>query len=235
MMNLRSKKSEFEHFTKLAQEWWAEKGKFKILHDLQPIRIQYIIDQLKPKNINNLKILDLGCGGGLICEPLAKLGGYITGIDFVKQNIEAAKIHAAKNNLKIEYVKKDINKINSKSKYDVIIVFEVLEHLENWPNFIKKIKLNLKNNGTLLISTINRNILSKILAIDIAENILKWIPKNTHDYTKLIKPCELESILIKESFKIKNFTGLFYDPIAKRWKTSENNMRVNFFCCAKLY
>ncbi|PPR49977.1 MAG: Ubiquinone biosynthesis O-methyltransferase [Alphaproteobacteria bacterium MarineAlpha5_Bin5] len=234
MMNTRSKLSEFEHFTKLADQWWSESGKFKILHDLQPLRVQYIIDQIWPKKINKLKILDLGCGGGLVCEPLAKLGANVTGVDFVKQNIEAAKIHAMKNKLKINYIHKDVNDIKLKSSYDVIIAYEVLEHLKDWPDLIKKIKTLLKANGKLIISTINRNFFSKIIAIYFAEKILKWIPEDTHDYNKFIKPKELETVLQRENFKVNNFTGLVFNPIENIWKLNANKTKINYFCSAKL-
>ena len=234
MMKVRSKKSEFEHFTNLANEWWEDSGKFKILHDLQPIRMRYIIDQAKPKNIKNLNILDLGCGGGLICEPLTRLGAKVTGVDFVKENIDAAKVHAIENNLKITYLKQDLENLNLKKKYDIIIIFEVIEHLNNISEFIKNIKLHLKQNGNLLISTINRNIISKIFAIDLAENLLNWIPKETHDYNKLVKPKELTNILEKENFKIKNISGLFFNPISKRWKINKNKTKINYFCSAIL-
>ena len=233
-MNTRSKLSEFEHFTKLADQWWSESGKFKILHDLQPLRVQYIIDQIWPKKINKLKILDLGCGGGLVCEPLAKLGANVTGVDFVKQNIEAAKIHAMKNKLKINYIHKDVNDIKLKSSYDVIIAYEVLEHLKDWPDLIKKIKTLLKANGKLIISTINRNFFSKIIAIYFAEKILKWIPEDTHDYNKFIKPKELETVLQRENFKVNNFTGLVFNPIENIWKLNSNKTKINYFCSAKL-
>ena len=233
-MNTRSKLSEFEHFTKLADQWWSESGKFKILHDLQPLRVQYIIDQIWPKKINKLKILDLGCGGGLVCEPLAKLGANVTGVDFVKQNIEAAKFHAMKNKLKINYIHKDVNDIKLKSSYDVIIAYEVLEHLKDWPDLIKKIKTLLKANGKLIISTINRNFFSKIIAIYFAEKILKWIPEDTHDYNKFIKPKELEKVLQRENFKVNNFTGLVFNPIENIWKLNVNKTKINYFCSAIL-
>jgi len=234
MMNVRSKKSEFEHFTRLSNDWWSDSGKFKILHDLQPIRMKYIIDQLKPKKINNLKILDLGCGGGLICEPLSRLGAKVTGVDFIKENIESAKKHAELNNLKIEYFKQDVDNLKLKNNFDVIILFEVLEHIDDWSNLIYKIKHYLKNKGILLISTINRNIFSKIFAIEIAENFLKWIPKNTHHYNRLIKPKELEKVLKKENFTIKSIKGYVYNPLNNQWRISTNNTKINYFCSAKL-
>ena len=233
-MNKTRKLSEFEHFNKLANEWWSEKGKYKTLHQIIPIRIKYILDHIQKKNIKNIKILDLGCGGGLVCEPLCRLGAKVTGIDFVENNIKVAKLHAKKNNLQINYLIKDIENLPIKEKYDVIILFEVLEHIQDWKMILNKIKINLNKNGLLFLSTINRNIISNILAIKIAENILKWIPKNTHDYKKLIKPDELEKVLKKENYSIIDFSGLIFDPFASEWKLRKYNKIVNYFCVAKL-
>ncbi len=232
-MNFKLKKSEFDHFSDLASEWWLENGKFKILHQIQNIRIKYIQDVINKKKLHKIKILDLGCGGGLVSEGLSKLGANVTGIDFVKENINAAKIHAKKNNLKINY--KTLNFENAKinSKFDVIVIFEVLEHLSNWESFIEKIRSNLNPNGILIMSTINRNLLSKILTIDLAEIYLKWIPTNTHTYHKFIKPKELEHILMKNNFKNINFKGLKYNPLKKQWALSKNT-KVNYFCNCKL-
>ena len=131
--------------------------------------------------IKKLEILDLGCGGGLVCESLAKLGCNVTGIDFVENNIKAAKLHASQNNLKINYYTQDIDGLSLKKKYDLIILFEVLEHIDNWDKTLLKIKKFLKKGGLIILSTINRNIVSNILAIKFAENVLRWVPKNTHD------------------------------------------------------
>ena len=233
-MNKRTKSSEFKHFDELSNEWWSETGKYKILHKIKPIRIKYILKQIGSRNIKKLNILDLGCGGGLISEPLAKIGGKVTGIDFVENNIKVAKKHAFQNNLKINYCIGDIEKLSLNTKYDLIIMFEILEHVNNWEKIFKKIKKNLKKDGLLIISTINRNIISNFLAIKLAEKILKWIPKGTHDSSKLIKPDELEKVLIKDGFSIINFSGLIYNPIAREWRLSKHNMLVNYFCAAKL-
>jgi len=232
-MNFELKKSEFDHFSDLASEWWLKNGKFKILHQIQPIRIKYIQDVINKQKLHKIKILDLGCGGGLISEALSKLGANVTGIDFVEDNINAAKIHAKENNLKINY--KTLNFENEKinSKFDVIVIFEVLEHLSNWKSFIEKIQSNLNPNGILIMSTINRNLLSKFLAIDLAENFLKWIPNNTHNYHKFIQPKELEHILLRNNFENINFKGLKYNPIKNKWLISKN-IKVNFFCSCKL-
>ncbi len=232
-MSFKLKTSEFDHFEELSRDWWLKNGKFKILHDIQPIRIKYIQDVINKNKLQKIKILDLGCGGGLVSEGLSKLGANVTGIDFIKDNINVAKIHAKKNNLKINY--KILNFENEKinSKFDVIVIFEVLEHLSNWKYFIEKIQSNLNPNGILIISTINRNLLSKFLIIDLAENYLKWIPTNTHTYHKFIKPKELEHILMKNNFKNINFQGLEYKPLKKKWHLSKNT-RVNYFCNCKL-
>ena len=231
MMNIKSKNEEFAFFNQLSDEWWNENGKFKILHQIKSHRMSYILDQINNRNIRNLKILDVGCGGGIICEPLARLGANVTGIDFAPNNIIAAKIHSKKNKLKINYINKDIEKSKLDEKFDIILMFEVLEHLDNWKKTIKNIKKNLNKNGLLIISTINRNLLSKLFAINIAENILHWIPKGTHDYNKLIKPEELKKILLKEKFNFNNIKGLVFNPLNREWKLSKNYM-INYFCTA---
>ena len=231
MMNIKSKNEEFAFFNQLSDEWWNENGKFKILHQIKSHRMSYILDQLDNRNITNLKILDVGCGGGIICEPLARLGAKVTGIDFAPNNIMAAKIHSKKNKLKINYLNKDIEKSKLDEKFDIILMFEVLEHLDNWKKTIKNIKKNLNKNGLIIISTINRNLLSKLFAINIAENILHWIPKGTHDYNKLIKPEELKKILLKEKFNFNNIKGLVFNPLNREWKLSKNYM-INYFCTA---
>ena len=228
-MIIKSKLSEYDHFSRLADEWWEKNGKFKILHDIQPIRIKFILDTLKRAKLNKIKILDIGCGGGLISENLTKLGAQVTGIDFVESNIDAAKVHANKNNLKINYLVKDLERDKIQNKYDVIIIFEVLEHLNNWESFLLKIKKNLKKNGILIISTINRNLLSKFLSIDIAENLLKWVPAKTHDYYKFIKPEELELLLSEHNFKNFKFQGMIFDKVKMKWKIS-SNLKINYFC-----
>ena len=233
MMNIKSKNEEFAFFNQLSDEWWNENGKFKILHQIKSHRMSYILDQINNRNIRNLKILDVGCGGGIICEPLARLGAKVTGIDFAPNNIIAAKIHSKKNKLKINYINKDIEKSKLDEKFDIILMFEVLEHLDNWKKTIKNIKKNLNKNGLIIISTINRNPLSKLFAINIAENILHWIPKGTHDYNKLIKPEELKKILLKEKFNFNNIKGLVFNPLNREWKLSKNYM-INYFCTASL-
>ena len=229
-----SKNQEFNHFTSIAREWWLPEGKFKILHQITPIRLEYILNNVKKKELKNLDILDLGCGGGLICEPLARLKANVTGIDFVKENIDIARRHAKLSNLKINYIHENINSLYLKKKYDLILLLEVIEHMNDWEVLITKIKKNLKPKGSIIFSTINRTKLSKIFAIYIAENILKWVPRKTHDYKKLITPDELKIALIKNNFIIQNLMGMNFNPILRKWKLDKNLYFINYFCTAKL-
>ena len=134
MIKKISKTNEFENFSKLSQEWWNPEGKFKVIHRILPLRINYILNNIDQTKIKNFDILDLGCGGGLTCEPLSRVGAKVTGIDFIKKNIEIAKNHAKKENLNIQYLHQDLHKIKLKKKYDVILLLEVLEHLDFWEN-----------------------------------------------------------------------------------------------------
>ena len=229
MMKLKTKKEEYNHFDKLANEWWDEHGKFSILHQIRPIRMKYILNQINRKNIKNVNILDVGCGGGLISEPLAHLGANVTGIDFVKQNIVFAKKHSLKRNLKINYICTDIEKLNLNEKFDVIVMLEILEHLQDWKKFLINIKKNLKKNGKIIISTINRNLVSKYLAIHFAEKILKWIPLGTHEYEKFIKPEEIKNLALTNKLSFDNLIGLKYNPITNSWRLSKKT-NVNYFC-----
>ena len=234
MNKKKSKKQEYNNFSLIAKEWWKPDGKFKILHKILPIRIEYILNKINYNKIKSLEILDLGCGGGLTCEPLARLGASVTGVDFVKENIKVAKNHAIQSNLNINYFHNDIDSITIKKKYDLILILEVLEHLDNWALLIKKIKKNLKPRGKIVFSTINKTQLAKITSIFIAEYILNWVPKNTHDYNKLIKPEDLIKTLKKNNFKIKNIEGMNFNPLTQEWNLSKNFYPINYFCTAEL-
>ena len=234
MINKVTNNKEFMHFSSIAKEWWIPNGKFKILHDILPLRMRYILSKIDQKKIKKLNILDLGCGGGLTCEPLARLNANVTGIDFVNENISVAKEHSKLSKLKIKYLNMDIEKIEINEKYDLILLLEVLEHIDNWKDMISKVKKMLKPNGIIIISTINKTILANFFAIFIAENLLKWIPKKTHNYSKLISNKELSKSLTKNNFKIKDITGLNYNPFLKTWCLDKKNYKINYFCTAQI-
>ena len=231
-MKSKEKNNEYKLFNKLSEEWWDENGRFAVLHKIRPIRIQYILKQLNNRKLKKLNILDIGCGGGLVSESLSKLGAKVTGIDFVENNIRVAKQHAKILGLEIDYKIGDIENILINKKFDVIIIFEVLEHLNNWKTFINKIKNNLNADGLLIISTINKNIFSKYIAIFLAEKILRWIPKGTHEYNKFIKPEDLIYNFNDTELVLNDLTGLIFDPIELKWKLSKNTL-INYFCCFK--
>ena len=227
MTNRRTKNSEFKHFKDLSNEWWSDEGSFKVLHDIKPIRIQYILDQIKPKKLKGLKILDLGCGGGLICESLTKMGGIVTGIDFIKKNIEIAKIHSKKNNLKIDYVCASPENFKTESKFDVILNMEIVEHVDDVDFFLNSCSKLLKKNGIMFIATLNKTLKSYLFAIIGAEYILRWLPIGTHSWEKFIKPDELIDILKKYNLQLELLDGMNFNLLKNEWSISSDKS-VNY-------
>ena len=234
-------REEIQKFSDLADEWWDVNGKFKPLHMFNPIRIEYITEKIKQEfnliNRNNnflkdLKILDIGCGGGLISEPLARLGGEVTGIDASEKNIKVAKLHSKKNNLNINYLNKSPEQLNNSEKFDIVLNLEVVEHVENVDLYIKSCSNLLKKNGIMFTATLNRTIISYIKAIVGAEYILRWLPIGTHDWNKFIKPEELEKKLSSANFSTIDVKGLEFNPLFNKWKQSDN-LSVNYIICSK--
>ena len=229
-------KDEINKFTKMADEWWDINGKFKPLHMFNPIRIEYILDIASKhfnfkinnqKSLNGLKILDIGCGGGLISEPMTRLGAEVTGIDASAKNIEIAKLHAKKNNLKINYLNSEPEKLNLKNKFDIILNLEVVEHVENLNLYLESCQKLLKPKGLMFTATLNKTLTSFIKAIIGAEYVLRWLPIGTHDWNKFIKPNELEKKLLDLNFSTVNLTGLSFNPIFQEWKRSKD-LSVNY-------
>ena len=234
-------REEIQKFSDLADEWWDVNGKFKPLHMFNPIRIEYITEKIKQEfnliNQNNnflkdLKILDIGCGGGLISEPLARLGGEVTGIDASEKNIKVAKLHSKKNNLNINYFNKSPEQLNNSEKFDIVLNLEVVEHVENVDLYIKSCSNLLKKNGIMFTATLNRTIVSYIKAIVGSEYILRWLPIGTHDWNKFIKPEELEKKLSLANFCTIDVKGLEFNPLFNKWKQSDN-LSVNYIICSK--
>ena len=233
-------KEEIQKFSSLAEEWWDVKGKFKPLHMFNPIRIEYITQMIKKyfkisdKKINpfnELKILDIGCGGGLISEPMARLGANVTGIDASEKNIKIAQIHSEENNLKINYINSSPERLKEKEKFDIILNLEIIEHVEDVELYIHSCSKLLKKGGLMFTATLNRTVVSYIKAIIGAEYILKWLPIGTHDWNKFIRPEELEKKLSIASFKTIEVKGLEFNPLNKKWKKSDN-LSVNYIICS---
>ena len=234
-------KDEINKFSKIADEWWDINGKFKPLHMFNPIRIEHILDisldyfkinKDKKLPLKNIKILDIGCGGGLISEPMSRLGANVTGIDASSKNIKVAKLHAKKNNLKINYLNTVPENLEEQNEYDIILNLEVVEHVENLDLYLSSCYKLLRKNGIMFTATINRTLSSYVKAIVGAEYILRWLPIGTHDWNKFIKPEELERKLIDLNFLITDLTGLNYNPIFQEWKRTKD-MSVNYIISAK--
>jgi 2-polyprenyl-6-hydroxyphenyl methylase/3-demethylubiquinone-9 3-methyltransferase len=228
-------KKEIEKFSKMADEWWDPNGKFKPLHKFNPIRIQYIKENIiknfnLPKNnepLSGINILDIGCGGGLLSEPMSRLGASVTGIDASEKNIQIAKLHSKKNKLKINYICSSPEKINVKKKFDVILNMEIVEHVEDIELFLKSSSNLLKKNGLMFIATINKTLKSYIFAIVGAEYILRWLPIGTHEWEKFVKPEDLKKILYKNNLSLSKLDGMNFDIIKDQWKIS-SDLSVNY-------
>ena len=198
-------KEEIDKFSKIAEEWWDPEGKFKPLHIFNPLRIKYIKNSIikhfkikkKKLPLSGLKILDIGCGGGLIAEPMSRLGANITGIDASEKNINIAKAHLKKNKLKINYKCASPENLNQKENFDVILNLEIIEHVQDVNLFLKSCSKMLNKGGIMFVATLNRTLESYIKAIVGAEYVMRWLPIGTHDWNKFIKPDELKKKIRK--------------------------------------
>jgi 2-polyprenyl-6-hydroxyphenyl methylase/3-demethylubiquinone-9 3-methyltransferase len=223
-------KEEIEKFSKIADEWWNPNGKFKPLHKFNPIRISYIKDNIsnffkiknKKKPLENVKILDIGCGGGLLSEPMKRLGAEVVGIDASNKNIQVAKIHAKKNKLDIKYFCASPENFETEKKFDVILNMEIIEHVDDVDFFLKSCSNLLKKDGIMFIATLNKTLKSYIFAIIGAEYILRWLPIGTHEWNKFLTPEELTNFGQKNSLLAENIDGMVFNPISNRWKVSQD-------------
>ena len=235
MKNNTINKKEIEKFSKIAEEWWNPEGKFKPLHKFNPIRISYIkeniIETLKlgynKIPLKDIKILDVGCGGGLLSEPMCRLGAKVTGIDASDKNIKIAKLHSKKSNLQIDYFCSSPEKFNTKKKFDVILNMEIVEHVEDVNFFLKSCSKLLKKNGIMFVATLNKTLKSYIFAIVGAEYILRWLPIGTHEWGKFLKPEELISILKKNDLRLDKLDGMNFNLIKNKWSVG-NDKSVNY-------
>ena len=235
MKNNTINKKEIEKFSSIAEEWWDPTGKFKPLHKFNPIRISYIknniIRSLKLNNnekpLKKVKILDIGCGGGLLTEPMKKLGADVVGIDASEKNIKIAKLHSKKNNLDIKYLCVSPENFITKDKFDVILNMEIVEHVEDIDFFLKSSSKLLKEGGIMFVATLNKTLKSYLFAIVGAEYILKWLPIGTHEWEKFVKPEDLIDILKKYNLKLDCLDGMKLNILTDQWKISADKS-VNY-------
>ena len=229
-------KQEIKKFSQMASEWWDPEGKFAPLHKFNPIRIKYIKDSIskhfniennKIRPLKNLDMLDIGCGGGLLSEPMSRLGANVTGIDASQKNINIAKLHSLKNKLKIKYICASPENFKLKKKYDVILNMEIIEHVEDVNFFIKKSVGFLKTNGLMFVATLNKTLKSYVFAIIGAEYILRWLPIGTHDWNKFVDPFQLIEYGKNNSLKVKRIDGIKFNPILGKWDLSKDKS-VNY-------
>ena len=241
-MNTTIDPLEKEKFSKMAEEWWDPTGKFKALHKFNPKRIEFIRDKLVEhfsiesdleNPFSNLDILDIGCGGGLLSEPMSRLGANVTGIDIVDKNINVAKTHSEEQNLEIDYKITTAEELAlGKKKFDVILNMEVIEHVSDPTGFIKTCEALLKDGGMMLCSTINRNPRSWITAIVGAEYIFKLLPKGTHEFDKFIKPSSLAKYVRDAEAELLETKGMFYNPLTHKANLN-NDLGVNYLMYAR--
>ena len=228
---------EVEKFTAIADEWWDESGKFKPLHRFNPIRISYLrrkiiehfkLDEKSIYPFSGLKILDIGCGGGLVSEPFARMKVDVTGIDAGEKNIAVAKIHAEKSGLKIDYQNITAEELCEKNqKFDVVLALEIIEHVADVENFVKSCTQLVKPGGLLFIATINRTPKSFALAKVAVEYILRWLPAGTHDWKKFLKPSEIVICAQNHGVKLQELRGFSYNILQDEWKECEE-LEMNY-------
>lgn len=231
---------EIQQFSKDSGQWWDEKGAFAPLHRLNPVRISYIKQQIcehYDRDVNaldalkGLTTLDVGCGGGLVCEPLARLGANATGVDADAQAIDVASAHAKESGLKIKYENKPAEEI--KKQFDVVLALEIIEHVTNPAEFVASISKLVKPGGLVIFSTLNRNPKSFLLGVVAAEYILRWVPKGTHSWKKFIKPSELSRFARASGLKPHDITGLIYNPARDEFSLSKTDLDVNYLLSAR--
>jgi len=228
-------KKEIEKFSKMADEWWDPEGKFKPLHKFNPTRIKYIKENIinnfkiknKFKSLSGINILDIGCGGGLLSEPMSRMGANVTGIDASEKNIKIAKLHSKKNKLKIKYLCSSPEKLKITKKFDVILNMEIVEHVEDVDFFLKSCSRLLKKNGLMFVATINKTLKSFVFAIAGAEYVLRWLPIGTHEWEKFVKPEDLTKILMKYDLSLKKLDGMNFNIIKDEWSLSRD-LSVNY-------
>tara|TARA_B100001063_G_scaffold246612_1_gene286560 strand:+ start:2538 stop:3224 length:687 start_codon:yes stop_codon:yes gene_type:complete len=217
------------HFDEYAYDWWNKTGHYKLLHKLNPIRLEYILSK---SNIRDKRVLDIGCGGGILSEQLHKQGAKVTGIDSSSKSISIARQHAEQQNYDINYINKSVFEITNVDNFDFIVCFEMIEHINKPNELIKKINdLSAKKCG-LFLSTINRNLKSFMLAKIMAEYVLNYVPKGTHQYEKFITPYELTKMLKTNNYHLSDISGLSFNPIDESFLLSKNT-DINYFLYAE--
>ena len=233
---------EIARFSAMAAEWWDTEGKFRPLHKLNPVRLAYIRDRLaarlgrdplKPQPLAGVRLLDIGCGGGLIAEPMARLGADVVAIDASATNIAVARAHTAESELKIDYgVAAAETLAASGERFDAVLCLEVIEHVADRPGFLAATAGLVAPGGALVAATLNRTPQAYLLAIVGAEYVLRWLPRGTHDWDKFVRPSELAASLRRAGLEVRDLSGVVYSPLTDAWRLSRD-LAVNYMCFAE--
>lgn len=239
--------TEVARFSAIAAEWWDERGKFAPLHKLNPARIAYLRDTIirhffadSPTHgqsatpLHNLSLVDIGCGGGLIAEPMCRLGAKVLGVDASETNIRVADLHAKAGGLAIDYRATTAEQLAMEGQqFDVVLALEIIEHVADVELFYDSISALVKPNGLLILSTLNRTAKSYALGIVAAERVLRWLPKGTHTWSKFIKPSEMASALRQRGFSVEDVSGLTYAPLSRTFSINSKDLDVNYLMVAR--
>ena len=234
--------TEIAKFAAMAEEWWDPDGKFRPLHRFNPIRIEFIRDRVAARfgkdvrsrrPLAGLKILDVGCGGGLLCEPMARLGADVTGIDATERNVEIAKSHAATMELDIDYRFCTASDLAADGAvYDVVLNMEVIEHVADRAAFIEDCGRLVRPGGMMILATLNRTAKSYLLAIVGAEYVLRWLPRGTHDWRRFVRPSELAAWIRAAGLTVSEMTGVSFNPLKDAWRLAPRDLDVNYMIVA---
>jgi 2-polyprenyl-6-hydroxyphenyl methylase/3-demethylubiquinone-9 3-methyltransferase len=226
----------------MAEEWWNPHGKFKPIHKFNPVRLSYIRENAirhfgkdggVRQPLAGLKILDIGCGGGLLSEPLARLGASVTGIDAAERNIAIARLHAEQSGLEIDYRAQTAEALAATGKtFDIVLNMEVIEHVDDVPLFAQSCAALVEPGGLMVVATINRTARAYALAIFAAENVLRWLPRGTHDWNRFLTPDEVKALLKRNGLRIVDETGVVYNPLRDLWRQAPD-MGVNYMLLAE--
>lgn len=235
--------NEVDRFSAMAAEWWDPSGKFKPLHKFNPVRLDYIREEVCARfgrdvrardALKGLRVLDIGCGGGLLSEPMARMGADVVGADASELNIEVAKVHAEQSGVDVDYRATTAEALEAAGEtFDVVLNMEVVEHVADVDLFLTSCCNMVRPNGLMFVATINRTMKARALAIFMAENVLGWLPRGTHTYEKLVKPEEVEAAVTAANMEVIDRSGVFYNVLQDRWNKSRD-MDVNYMMlCSK--
>lgn len=234
--------AEIARFSAMAGEWWDPKGKFRPLHQINPLRLSFIRDEVcrrfardakTTQVLAGLRVLDIGCGGGLLSEPLARLGGDIIGADASATNIEIAKLHAAETGLAIDYRATTAEALAEAGEtFDIVLALEIVEHVPDMAAFVAICASMLRPGGLMVVSTINRTAKAFALAIVGAEYVLRWLPRGTHQWSKFVTPDELRQAMTAGGLAPGNASGMVFDPLRGQWKLAPGDLGVNYLIAA---